>query len=612
MLDYVNDGEPQETPLGVRAQGFLNTPPSEGETFGAMFHEFSSSEMEGRQIERSNTANQVTHTSPAFASNRGTPAPVFPSGPPEQPQSPEEINKSYAPIGPDGKTVNITTSPMLPSVAQLVAKAKADELDREGVLSRAGASNGIAHTFAIGLAAFIADPQNAATVFIPGFGEETTLAALGKAGITGAAARGGARVVAGATGGAIAQAPLSALKYGLGTQEASDYDLRSAFRDMVFSAAGGAIIHAGFGAIGDAWKARNAEKAEKMPDATSPEASTIMNADAPTKDAAMRSSVSQVATGREVSVDPFFPKEETRPETSLPENSAIENYYREKYLAISPSAYRPEEHGSAVILKDGTVLHSEGKTHEEMAELAYEKAGLPDEAKGEKSWDMLQRTGAVRIAAATTDERVPLVFDSRNEFTPKQVSAIREIVRNNPERTLEFWNDGKSVGSTLNDLGTFSRKPLDLQNLAEKQRQIYREGAQPGMTSNELEKATNEVFPKEEGKKQEGVEPKLEETPAPADKAPKSLLTRIAESVGLAKEEGAVGEKSAEAMKTGIDTVDARQPEIDAIESKLDRGGMTNEELGELADSSKAYNDAVSNLAQKMDALKDCLARSGG
>src|ERR1019366_6839000 len=43
----------------------------------------------------------------------------------------------------------------------------------------------------------------------------------------------------------------------------------------------------------------------------------------------------------------------------------------------------------------------------------------------------------------------------------------------------------------------YYNKPIDLQNLAEKQRQIYREGAQQGMTSNELEAATKEIFEKD-------------------------------------------------------------------------------------------------------------------
>lgn len=149
---------------------------------------------------------------------------------------------------------------------------------------------------------------------------------------------------------------------------------------------------------------------------------------------------------------------ERKPEKEVGEsetNKKIEEYYRDKYKEISPSKYRPTTHGSSVIMSDGAVLTADGALiHEDMARPAYEHAGLGDVAKNEQSYDMLKRTGAIRISGVN-DPRVPLVFDSRNGFNKEQISAIRAVVKNNKERTLEFWDDGVSAGSTLNELNNY-------------------------------------------------------------------------------------------------------------------------------------------------------------
>jgi hypothetical protein len=142
-----------------------------------------------------------------------------------------------------------------------------------------------------------------------------------------------------------------------------------------------------------------------------------------------------------------------------PEDAKIADYYRKNYIAVKPYEYTPEM-GAAVILDDGTTVHGNGVIHEEMAGPAYKEAGLEKEAPQEQSWDMLKRTNAIRVAG-DKDPRVPLVFSARGGFTPKQMVAVRAIVKNNPGRALEFWDEGKSLGSSLSDLGKNleARKP---------------------------------------------------------------------------------------------------------------------------------------------------------
>ncbi len=253
----------------------------------------------------------------------------------QQKLSPEYIDKNYGPIGPDGKQVPISGGQsMYPETAQLIAKAKGDELDRQGIISRFQNQHGVATNFAVGVAAFLSDPLNGASLFVPGLGEENAAVAVGRIGLTGTAAKVGGRLIEGATGATAGQVPLIAAQYGLGTQEASDYSMRDAFRDLTFNAALGALFHAGFGSVGDAWKSRNGippesggvppaaggiEGVPPPPDggaggATETEwakanaAKDIVDANARTKHGAMTSSVSQILDGREVSVDPFYPK----------------------------------------------------------------------------------------------------------------------------------------------------------------------------------------------------------------------------------------------------------------------------------------------------------------
>ena len=229
----------------------------------------------------------------------GEPVSPAPGTVPSPVLSPDDYNARYAPNGPDGKPVSLGSDPMPEGVAKLVGDAKREEIERDNVTSRFENAHSWPTNFAAGTLGFMLDPLRAATAFVPGLGEEAILARLG----TGIAAHLGARVIAGATTGVAAQAPLSALQYGLGQQEASDYGLRDAFRDMAFAAAGNAIFHTGLGTAGEILRG-HPEAAEAPLEFR--EAAPIMSADAQTQHAAMSSAVAEIADGRPVDVAPMF------------------------------------------------------------------------------------------------------------------------------------------------------------------------------------------------------------------------------------------------------------------------------------------------------------------
>lgn len=258
MTDFQTEGDIPEAPEEAADQGYATQAPTLERAFGAQFSDSAGSGVLTRAFERgriegSSPADQAaTEGVSALTQSlaQGSPLPVFESmfgihqaAPPQIPSEmldADEVNKRYAPVGPDGKAIPITDKPMPERIAQMVGKAKTAEINRESVLQRYSDTTAWPLTFATGTAAFLLDPLNAATAFLPGIGEEAILARLGE----GLLARTGARLAAGATAGLAGQVPLSTLKYGLGTEEASDYDLRSAMRDMMMAAAGGAVLHA--------------------------------------------------------------------------------------------------------------------------------------------------------------------------------------------------------------------------------------------------------------------------------------------------------------------------------------------------------------------------------
>ena len=145
-LAWVTDGQVPEAAPETAAIGYeQETPVSTAQGFGqqSLFSGATSAGYLYRAAQR--------YGSDMAAENRG-----------EQKLSPDDVDKNYGPIGPDGKQVPISGGQsMYPETAQLIAKAKGDELDRQGIISRFQNQHGLATNFAVGAAAFMSDPLNA-------------------------------------------------------------------------------------------------------------------------------------------------------------------------------------------------------------------------------------------------------------------------------------------------------------------------------------------------------------------------------------------------------------------------------------------------------------------
>lgn len=154
--------------------------------------------------------------------------------------SPEDANERYSPVGADGKQERLFDQPVPEPIAKMRGEARKAQIEREGIFRRAEASGNPVANFALSMSGML-DPLNAATMLIPGLGEEAILARLG----TGFMARTGARVAAGASAGATGMAALGTLNYGLSQTEQGDFGIRDFMSDVAMGAAFGAIIHGG-------------------------------------------------------------------------------------------------------------------------------------------------------------------------------------------------------------------------------------------------------------------------------------------------------------------------------------------------------------------------------
>jgi len=350
MADWQVDGQPFENPIDAADEGYAATPPSYGAWLSGLAGSLSLSSMDSdysvsrfvATSEYGGTQGQDDFSSKvgralAVAGESGggmvalpldlqaklpgmdvTPAPM---------ESPESYN-ARAPIGPDGQRVHIGDQPMPQPVADMVISALTAKIERDGVIARGAAAHAWPVRLATESAAFMMDPMNAATAFVPGIGEEAALEAVGRVGLTGFAGRTAARLGAGFTAGAAQQVPVAALRYGVSQQEVADYTVRDAMKDMVFGGVGNAIFHAGLGtAFGEIGRKAPVE-GETAPTATAhlyPE--SIIEAPAAVKDAAMRGAVSQIVDGRPVDVAPAFGDPRQLPDVAAEQRALYANGY---------------------------------------------------------------------------------------------------------------------------------------------------------------------------------------------------------------------------------------------------------------------------------------------
>ncbi len=311
-MDIIPDGEAPEAPPGSTDDAYLGIPADFGRSMSVQVGE--RVEQLGRVTAQGAYEGAGWLPRLLYGMGAASSEGQLPMEPIKSPMvDPDQYNEAYAPIGNDGKLVPLGDKPMPQAIAQLIGEAKRKEIERNNVLSRFESAHSWPVNLGASIVGFMLDPINAATAFVPAIGEEALLAQFG----TGLAARVGARLGAGAAAGALSQAPLSALQYGLGQQEAGDYDLRSAFRDMLFGAAGNALFHAGITGPLAAMAERRSRlamareaigRAEETPedrDEVGRWIDEISKANAATQYARTSAAVGEMVEGKPVDVEPF-------------------------------------------------------------------------------------------------------------------------------------------------------------------------------------------------------------------------------------------------------------------------------------------------------------------
>ena len=637
----------------------------------------------------------------------------------KNPQSPqplpkvdaEQINKSYGPIGSDGKQVKLTDEPVPDAVGYLLGKQKQDELDAQDTWNRFSSHNNAVTNFGVGMVGFVMDPTNAATFFIPPVGEEAILSGIGRIGFAtdNIAARTGARVLAGGATGAVAQAPLTGIKYAASSPEGYDYSAREAMNDMLYSAAGNAIIHGGF--LGGAREAgilkpdeliKSAREnvagnvppteppaggapemvtqhvyseGEKLP----PVADAVINADAPTKHAAMTSTVSQVIDGRPVDTSGIFPQEklpEVAPniydgvnpehvkaaieeikteaaEKGQPQTTTVQAYSEEPKLPRSLSGAKPRYKADWIPQFKSDIdkaLYITGNpTSKSKSHSAYRdfliKAGYDDAAIAEGYKSLLSHVKQVAEGAEPGNIKIEAQNKARpteQSPAPKVYSKVTENGIDKEKLRSQMRNKGVRLREDTNAIyDRLTKEPSPATNpsvadIAQKQQQLYREGFAPNMTSDELAKAMDEVFPPKEG-----TEPS-DAAPVPKPKAEgekgagnyQSLVINEAKKFGVELDKDTVAnvEKVAKATEDGsvkpeseatpepkpenetqgapeqIIKPSVHDAEITDLESKIDTTKLTGEENALISEANKSVQESMSLYEQKLKELADCLA----
>ncbi len=317
--DFIADGQPFENPEASADTAYAATTPSLGAKLGADFGDGLTAAI-GRAAQRGQQQGASWFDRLATMPDVDTAAGMVAGGQdpyPEPAPSPtisaDEANKRFAPPG-----TTITDGPMSEGLARVVGQQKADEVQRDSTLSRYAAGNGWKTNLAVGLTLSpLMDPVGSAAMFVPGIGEEAIAAHLGE----GLIARTAARVGAGASAGALGMGVAGAAKYALGTEQDSDYTLRSAMYDMAGGAALGALGHAGFGALREAgilkpdglMEAERSRAAAGIQPAEAPtglvsneDLGAVVDAPATARFDALNAGVAQVLDGRQVDVAPIF------------------------------------------------------------------------------------------------------------------------------------------------------------------------------------------------------------------------------------------------------------------------------------------------------------------
>lgn len=197
-----------------------------------------------------------------------------------------------------GLALDIPDDGIREGALDILMERKRDEMRRQDIFARAPAGIGAAGArFGVSLAASMTDPVNIAAAFVPVVGPGRYSAMLANA--TGRAGRAGVRARVGATEGAAGAILVEPIVLGAARMEQADYDLSDTFMNIAIGSVLGVGLHTGAGFVSDAVRG-----APQLPEARMPR---ILDSVAPeTREAAIRSTVSQAVSGRRIDVEPIL------------------------------------------------------------------------------------------------------------------------------------------------------------------------------------------------------------------------------------------------------------------------------------------------------------------
>lgn len=185
----------------------------------------------------------------------------------------EQANESYSIPGKLNFDSDITED-----AAKVIKARKEEELEIERTLDGAHGIIKNGAMFTTELVTSMLDPLNFAANFIPVVGEARMASMVGRMG------RHGARLARGGLEGMVGQGVIEPFAYLTHNQEMSDYTMYQALQSLLMGGLGGAGLHEGFGALGDAIRGVKRRTALSM----------------------YKASIGQLAEGKNVHVSPLL------------------------------------------------------------------------------------------------------------------------------------------------------------------------------------------------------------------------------------------------------------------------------------------------------------------
>jgi hypothetical protein len=371
----------------------------------------------------------------------------------------------------------------------------------------------------------------------------------------------------------------------LDPEAATDYSMRDALSDVLYSAAGFAVLHAGFGAGADVLRGLGVlrplpPREGVIAPAREPALPAI---DAVTQNAVMRTAAAQLADGRPVDVDSFFyrpPQADTAVGLALrPVGRAeivaapdVEAQARriapEVFARYDPLVQRANEIRAQIADPEATfgreidqqIAELRARAEAARSAQAAPVGATPEEIRAGIAQQTAAYEAAVREADLLAAQRAALVAAragaARSELGAvdaqlRDIAQTGEIARARAqaEDTLSARAAGRAtvIGprEPLPELPPST--PLDL---LMRQMTLAREGWAPGMSQGELAAANEAVY----GKRPEAEHPAVPPTPAPRA-APKAaeVITRDDFLEPFRDEKGAVDMgKAADALVTRV------------------------------------------------------------